>query len=236
MMSYPQRVFENFDNYDELDDYYDDGTEFANALASFLSSYNLNYLTSSSTELTNIKAFITIFAYPIYEQYKTDRIAYLDINTFINRIVNAVSYKVGKWYLKHKIDADLLNSPTLQKFIANGGTTSHTGEVGKTGSAVIQKSASTPTGITHDTDGEEIEMSLSKDDDVDVLSVDDGYEDKYTNFVGKTNGLHKNEVDRDTSITRTSNYGLAQEILDKIPYSYISEVLGEVSQHFIQVY
>ena len=231
------RIYIDYDEYPVLEDEFTK-SEMADEVESKLSSYNLNFLTSDSTLAGKIKVLALAFVSPIFDEYHTDRLAYLDTDTFLDRMLNSVVRKINRWYIQKKIEEDLVSNATLEKFISNGGTTSNTKENASNGSSVIQKSASTPTGITHTASSETITMELSHDGETDVtaIDVDDGYEDKYTNFVGKTSGLHRNEVDRDTDIKRTSNYGLSLDILEKIPYSYINDVLKEVSQHFIQIY
>lgn len=231
------KIYINYEDYPVMEEEWTK-QEFVDVVSTKVTGYNLNWLTSD-TELANkIRLLVIAFASPIYDEYHTDSLGYLDTDTFVDRIINSVVRKVNRWYIQNKIEEGLIDNATLEKFISNGGTHSETKEDGSTGSAVIQKSASTPTGISHDVSEEDIDVKLSHDDVTDKTSmkVDDGYEDKYTNFVGKTNGLHRNEVERDTDISRTSNYGLSLEIIDKIPYSYISSVLTEVSLHFIQVY
>lgn len=230
-------IYIDYEDYPVLEDEYA-LTTFFNAFGSKLVFKNFNFMVSDTTTKNKLTALIQTLSYPIYYEYHSDRIAYKDKDVFMDRLINTLCNKVNRWYAQQKIEEDLISNATLEKFISNGGTHSETSENAQTGSAVIQKSASTPTGITHSATSEDIEMELSHNNQTDKtdLSVDDGYEDKYTNFMGKTNGLHRNEVDRDTNIERTSNYGLALEILDKIPYSYINDVLSEVSQHFIQIY
>lgn len=247
-MSYDQRIYEDFSDYPLLKTIFTNADYLKNEISLFLNgsvlpynTFDLSFITDDATEKEKLGALILTFAYPIYFQYENDRMAYKGTTArvaFTRRMLYIISRKIGKWYLTHEIDKGLLDSPSLEKFIQNGGTKSTTSENASSGSAVIQKSASTPTGITHSTEGESIDMELSHNDTTDKtsLDIDDDYEDKYTNFVGKTNGLHRNEVDRDTDITRSSNYGLAEDILAKIPQSYINEVLTDVSQLFIQVY
>lgn len=232
-----QRIYIDYEDYPVLEDEYTK-SEMIDEVQSKLSSYNADYLSSNTTLVNSIKLLALAFASPIYDEYHSDRLGYLDADVFLDRMINSLMRKINKWYLQKKIQEDLISNATLEKFISNGGTKSNTKENGTNGSAVIQKSASTPTGITHNAESETIDVELSRDDETETSSMEvtDGYADKYTNFVGKTNGLHRNEVERDTDIARSSNYGLALEILDKIPYSYISEVLSEVSQHFIQIY
>ena len=232
------KIFIDYEDYPVMEDRYPLSTSFSNVVATVLSITNFDWLTSDTTLLNKIKLFTLALTQPIYEEYHSDRLAYQEDSAFIKRLVNSLVRKVNRWYIQKKIEEDLISNATLEKFISNGGTHSATSETGKTGSAVIQKSASTPTGIQHNASVEQVVMDLSHNDTTNntTLSVDDNYDDKYTNFVGKTNGLHRNEVDRDTDITRTSNYGLSLEILEKIPYSYINDVLKEVSQHFIQIY
>ena len=231
------KIYIDYEDYPVLEDEFTK-SEMADEVSSKLASYNITFLTSDSTLATKIKALTLAFVSPIYDEYHTDSLAYMDTDTFLDRMLNSIMRKVNRWFIQKQIEEDLISNATLEKFISNGGTHSATSETGKTGSAVIQKSASTPTGIQHSANIEQVVMDLSHNDTTNntTLSVDDNYQDKYTNFVGKTNGLHRNEVDRDTDITRTSNYGLSLEILEKVPYSYINDVLKEVSQHFIQVY
>lgn len=231
------KIYIDYEDYPVLEDEFTK-SEMADVVSSKLSTYNIDFLTTDTTLATKIKALALGFVSPIYDEYHTDSLAYLDSDTFIDRMLNSIMRKINRWYIQKKIEEDLISNATLEKFISNGGTHSKTGETGTTGSAVIQKSASTPTGIEHNAQSETLDIELSHSDETDVTSMEvtDDYQDKYTNFVGKTNGVHRNEVDRDTDITRTSNYGLSLEILEKIPYSYINDVLKEVSQHFIQIY
>lgn len=231
------RIYIDYEDYPVLEDEFTK-SEFADEVSSKLSSYNFDWLTTDTTLKNKIKALTLAFSSPIYDEYHTDSLAYLDSDTFMDRMINSIVRKVNRWYIQKQIEEDLISNATLEKFISNGGTQSTTSEDGMTGSAVIQKSASTPTGITHNTSTEDIDVTMSYDGTAQKssLDVDDGYDDKYTNFVGKTNGLHRNEVERDTDIKRSSNYGLAMEIIEKVPYSYIDSVLREVSQHFIQIY
>lgn len=231
------RIYIDYEDYPVLEDEYTK-TEMSNEVSSKLSSYNADYISSDATLVGKVKALTLAFVSPIYDEYHSDRLGYLDSDVFLDRVINSLMRKINKWYAQKKIQEDLIDNATLEKFISNGGTKSNTKENGTNGSAVIQKSASTPTSISHNSQSETIDVELTRDDENDTSSMEvtDGYADNYTNFVGKTNGLHRNEVERDTDIARSSNYGLALEILDKIPYSYISEVLSEVSQHFIQIY
>ena len=231
------KLYINYEDYPVMEKMWSK-QEFVNVVSTKVTDYNLNWLTSDTILANKIKLLVVAFANPIYDEYHSDSLAYLDSDTFVDRVINSIVRKVNRWYIQNKIEEGLIDNASLEKFISNGGTHSLTKEDGSTGSAVIQKSASTPTGISHNVSEEDINVGLSHDDVTDNTSmkVNDGYEDKYTNFVGKTNGLHRNEVERDSDITRTSNYGLSLEIIDKIPYSYISSVLNEVSLHFIQVY
>lgn len=231
-------IYEDYNDYDKLSEEYSTPLSFYNAISGELTSMNLSWLSSDATLLNKIKTLASVLSYPIYDEYYNDKIGYAEKETFVKRLTNTLVRKVNRWYIQKQIEQDLIDNATLEKFISNGGTTSSTNENASTGSAVIQKSASTPTGITHSTDAEAVTMALVEDTENDTtnLNVTDGYQDKYTNFVGKTNGLHRNEVERDTEIKRSSNYGLAMDIIDKIPFSYINDVLREVSQHFIQIY
>lgn len=232
------KIYIDYEDYSTLQELYVSSAVFSSDISGMGNVYNFNWLTNDAGLKLSIKTLITALAYPIYDEYYDDSIGYLEKPTFIKRLYNTLARKVGRWYIEHNLQEDLMLNATLEKFISNGGTHSITSEDGMTGSAVIQKSASTPTGISHNAQSETMDIELSHNEQTDTTSIEvtDDYEDKYTNFVGKTNGLHRNEVDRDTDITRTSNYGLAMEVLSKIDYSFINDVLKEVSQHFIQIY
>ena len=230
-------IYIDYEDYPVLEDEFTK-SEFNVAVSVKLATYNLGFLTSDSSLQTKIRALTQALVLPIYDEYHTDSLAYLDSGTFIDRMLNTLVRKVNRWIIQQKIEEQLFANGELDKYIVSGGTHSETSENASTGSAVIQKSASTPTGIQHNASQEDIEIHLDHNsaDELTDLSVTDNYDDKYTNFVGKTNGLHRNEVDRDTDITRTSSYELALQIVERIPYSYIEDVLKAVSQHFIQVY
>ena len=240
-MSYEQRIYVDYDDYDMLEEVYPTDYDFRTAINSLVnnSSYTLTWLIDSgSLDELKIRTFVVALSYPIYKEYCRDRIAFKDEDYFIQRLTNVLVRQVNKWYSQMKVEMDLILNSTLEKYRGNGGTKSETSENAQTGSAVIQKSASTPTGITHSTSAEDIDMTLehTPTSHQTSMGVDDNYDDKYTNFVGKTNGVHRNEVDRETEITRTSNYGMALDILEKIPYSYINDVIRAVSDLFIEVY
>ena len=233
-----QRIYIDYEDYPVFEDEYT-SNEFGSGVQNEVNQIiTYNWLVAQPSDIAKLVALAYALSYPIYREYSTDRLAYEDKDVFLKRVCNSIANKLNKWYLQKKIQEDLISNATLDNFISNGGTTSNTSENASTGSAVIQKSASTPTGISHNAQSETIDVELSHEEEQDKTSMEitDGYADKYTNFVGKTNGLHRNEVERDTEIQRKSNYGLALEILEKIPYSYINEVLTEVSQHFIQIY
>lgn len=234
------RIYIDYKDYETLNELYEDADEFISAVTSVVVNYNLDWFTPNNTLKDKVKVLAISLCSPIYDEYKTDKIAYLPQykDNFLERMMNSIFRKINRWNVQHNMEWEYVDTACLDNFISNGSTQSSTRENASTGSAVIQKSASTPTGIEHNVSEEDIDMKLSHNaiNDNTKVKIDDGYEDKYTNFVGKTNGLHRNEVDRDTLIQRKSNLGLAEEVISKIPYSFINEVLSEVSQHFIEVY
>ena len=239
-MSYPQRIYIDYDDYDELYQY-GDISEFFNDVENALEdedTYQFNWLSDTSSVKAKIKLLIKALTEPIYNEYSQDKIAYRDYQYFIKRLINTMIWSINKWYMRFNIDDDLMSNASLQNFTSKGHTKSVTDEEAQTGSAVMQKSASTPTGIEHGASEESMSMNLVKDESTGetTMTFDDNYDEKYTNFVGKTNGVHKNNVLRETDIDRSSDFGLAMDILEKIPYSYINDVLSDVSEHFIQIY
>lgn len=243
-MSYEQRIYEDFTDYERLNDLYSDGDQlWAEMEEDYNFDYALTSITSNSQTRLKLQVFISeLVMGVIFAEYGQDRIGYKDEGgihqgkvAFERRLAQTLVDKVSKWYLQGKIDDELLTKVNLDNFIITNSAITNTGELGVSGSIVEQESASTPTGITHD-DSDTTSMEIVAHTSDVTIETTSMYQDKYTNFMGKTQGVKQNKVDRDVQSERSGNYILAMELLKAVPYSYINEVLRDVSQHFIQVY
>lgn len=233
-MSYKQRIYEDFDDYYTLERMYANVENFVSAISQTI-DYGHEFDFLGDVDEEKLILFCEALGYTIYYEYFNDKLAYKEADDFMNRICNSLVYKINKWYLQGKIDNDLLQRVNLDHFTISNTATTSTGELGVSGSVVEQESASTPTGIVHD-NSDTTSLEMEHDSSSVSIETSSGYQDKYTNFMGKTQGVKQNRVDRDVDSERKGNYILAMDLLKAIPYSYINEVLMEVSKHFIQVY
>lgn len=230
-MSYPQRIYN--ENYQKLNEWYEDATSLADNMEE--TQVDLDFISTNDTTQTNISNLISALCYPIFDEYGEDLVAYEDSDVFQRRLMNSIVHKIDKWYIHSVMIRDLLANTSISTFSVTQASSTHTLEDGHSGSIVNQESASTPTGISHN-DSDETTLDLTNTGGEITMDTTSGYSNKYTNFMGKTSGLKKNIVDRSVDVDRQGNFIVAMELLKAIPYSYINEVLAEVSQHFIQVY
>lgn len=222
----------NFDDYKTLQEKYQTADSFISVLSTLFRD-DFNYYLEDSM-VTTIQNFLTKIGKSIYMYYYDDKIAYEDEEVFAYRLANDIAINVNRYFEMMKVEFYLVkDSTTNDKWCLTTKTSSVANESGKSGSAVLQSSASTPTGVSPSSTGSTIEMEDTEDGKV---FENNGYVDKYTNFQAKTNGLHKNDIDRTADVSRSGNYDVAIELLKKFPKSFMEQVLKDVSKHFIYVY
>lgn len=221
----------NFDDYKTLQEKYPS----AQALSVVVDTIFETFYSYIDVDMTNtLKVFVRNICNNIYNYYYDDKIAYLDEEVFVHRLTNDIALNVNRYFEMRKVEFYLAkDSTTNDKWCLTTKTSSVANESGKSGSSVLQSSASTPTGVSPSSTGSTIEMEDTEDGKV---FENNGYVDKYTNFQAKTNGLHKNDIDRTADVSRSGNYDVAIELLKKFPKSFMEQVLKDVSKHFIYVY
>ena len=227
-----------YESNSKLVDLFPTKSDFTSAvLAEFGTDFqDVTYATSMHNTFT---AFLEKVAGGLYKYFKRDLIAYEDEDEFMERLVYTLALNINKVFQMKNIDFEIGSNTDFNKYVLTSKMESTSNETGKSGSSVLQSSASTPTAVSPTATGNDISVAMSTDAETGELSatfVNAGYVDKYTNFQGKTNGLHKNEVDRDSELTRSGNYENAIAVMKHLPNSYLNYVLKEVSKHFIFVY
>lgn len=172
----------------------------------------------------------------IYFHYRRDCVAYLNKVDFVDRLLNDLAFNFGKYIVKYNVTNILSNFSNETRYDDTSKMQSDTNERGLSSSSVVQSSASTPTGISS-AQSSSINLRYQKgEDESGTEFVTDAYTDKYTNFQGKTNGLHDNDVERKSVITRKGKLLDIIELEQKLPNSLYDEVLKDVSKHFIFLY
>lgn len=228
------------ENYTKLIDHFETETLFNTALTTYLQpllmgAYEMYFSSTDNDEKINL--LINVFTKVIYEYYKRDKVAYLDVDYFIERISQSISYEMQKYIVKYNVAQILTNFERATDYDTTSTVGSHSNEKAVAGSTVVQSTASTPTSVNPNATGSAITLTKSTGEDtVTVESVTPAYSDKYTNFQGKTNGLHDNDVSRDSEITRKGRLLDIIELQNQIPQTLYDELLEDVSHHFIFVY
>lgn len=228
--------FEPYRDYSVLKDAYVSASDFSTAVTSSFSN-DFDDVTFPSSIKTSLSTFLTKLCNGIYREFKKDKIAYKDKDDFIYRLTNTLANNIGYYFQSHNIDFMIIKNTDENKYILTSKAEGSSNENGNNASAVVQSTAMTPTGVSATDTGDSIGISVTKSETGLTNAVtEDAYANKYTNYQGKTNGVRKNVIDRSNEVTRTANYLLAIDLLNKLPRTYLEKVLKDCSEHFIVVY
>lgn len=222
----------------ELQDLYGTADLFKSALETSVTSMGLMF---SSTYTSSV--YSTFIAYAIYKYFYEDKVHYTgeDIDevktTFMKRLGYDVAVKFPYWKTKYDYILKLF-TPTELSLLQSSKMTSESHEDVKSAGGVIQKSASTPTGVsTGDYTGDSMELSAVEDEGtLEVGVVTDSFAEKYTNYQGKTSTGSKTSGDRNGEVLREGSIEDLLKILEKLPSSFADEITKEVSKHFELLY
>ena len=221
-------------NNDELKDIYDDENDFIDMLNAKKTQYSK--ITNEVGDLPS--TFIGYIGSLIYNHYEDSIIAYAQQSVFEKRLCLELFRQLP--YLVVKYNAmKYLSQLDLDKMLQTSKASSNTTEVGINGSTMMQKSASTPTGVSATPVSTSQELTLTEDAQtgkVTMTSPTGDFVDKYTNFQGKTSGVRKSDIDRTNVITRQGSYKDLIDLYNKIPNGFYDEVLSISGKHFIFVY
>lgn len=224
-----------YDEYKTLKELYTNNFSFAQAVLNYFGT-SFNDVTYASTMRATFQTFMEKLCYMIYSYFLRDKIAYEDKDIFLERLTFDLAKNINHYFQLKNIDFMLGSNTDTGKYVLTSRMTNESDEKTKSGSSVVQSSASTPTGVAVKSSSQ-IEVDLTESGT--AVSSDfstDAYIDKYTNFQGKTDGVHKNEVDKSNEMIREGNFLNAIELMDKLPCSYLDKVLDDVSMHFVVVY
>ena len=187
--------------------------------------------------------YSTFIAYAIYNAFFDDYVNYEGNNQFevkqifVPRLAYDIAVKFPYWKTKYDYILKLF-TPTELNLLQSSRMTSSSSEVVDNAGGTLQKTASTPTGVsTSSTGSDEIDITLDSDDDsTDVEVATDGFVEKYTNYEGKTSTASKSIGSREGDIMREGSIDELLKVLEKLPSSFADEITREVSHHFVFVY
>ena len=187
--------------------------------------------------------YATFIASAIYNYFYSDKVHYEGENTnevktiFMKRLSYDVAVKFPYWKTKYDYILKLF-TPTELSLLQSSKMTSSSQEDVNSAGGVLQKSASTPTGVNQTTDTGD-SMTISASESEGTLSVDvsvDGFVDKYTNYQGKTSTGSKTSGSRSGEVLREGSIDELLKVLEKLPSSFVDEITKEVSKHFELLY
>lgn len=221
----------------ELQQLYETADEFKQALETSVSSMGLMMATGYASSV-----YSTFIAYSIYKYFYSDIIHYdgesssVVKDILMKRMGYDVAVKFPYWKVKYDYILKLFTQDEISLLQTSKMISSSTEKVNSAG-GVIQKSATTPTGVTTGT-GDSMEISADEDSTgtLDVGVGSSSFADKYTNYQGKTSTGSKTSGERSGEVLREGSIDDLLKILEKLPSSFADEITKEVSKHFDLVY
>ena len=221
----------------ELELLYITADDFKSALETSVASMGLMLSSSYASSV-----YSTFIAYSIYKYFYADKVYYEGETTdevkaiFMQRLGYDVAVKFPYWKRKYDYILKLLSDEELSLLQTSKMTSSSQEDVNSAG-GVIQKSASTPTGVSTGT-GDELEISATIDQTgtLDVGVDSSSFADKYTNYQGKTSTGNKTSGTRSGEVLREGSIDELLKVLEKLPSSFADEITKEVSKHFEVLY
>ena len=154
-------------------------------------------------------------------------------NIFQKRFFYDVAIKLPYWYRKYQYVKKVLTDSDLTLFQTSK-MTSSSSDTTKSAGGTLQKTATTPTGVsaTGSTDAINIDIkSGTSDGDNDIET--DGFADKYSNAQQKFANATRVEGSREGTILREGSLDELLNVLEKLPASLGSEICKDLGKHFI---
>ena len=233
-------------HYLKLKDLYNSISTLNSALLASVNDYKESLLYDYSTPSDEFASVMNFVSGALYGYFFDDLVSYssteldeedivYDIrNQFINRISYDIALKLPYWFRKYNAFKELLVGEENLKQTSKM-TSSSTDQTDSAG-GTLQKTATTPTGVSTGTAEDKIKItfvnSMGVQDGTHNVTTD-GFADKYTNAQQKfanamtTKGNRSGEIMREGSIDEYLN------VLEKLPASFGNEITKELQKHFI---
>ena len=153
--------------------------------------------------------------------------------TFSNRLCYDIAVKLPYWYRKYNYVKKLLTDTDFSLLQTSKMTSSSTDKT-DSASGTLQKTATTPTGVSVGTADDDISITMTEGENITENTIaTTGFADKYTNAqqkfanAGSVKGERSGEVLREGSIDELIN------VLEKLPSSFANEISIALQKHFI---
>lgn len=153
--------------------------------------------------------------------------------TFLRRVTNDIGIKLPYYYKKYNYIKKLLTTEELS-LLQTSKMTSSSSDATDTASGTLQKTATTPTGVSAEGSEDSFDIAIDSDGQTANTQVETtGFADKYSNAqqkfatAGKVNSQREGEILREGSIEELVN------VLEKLPSSFANEINKDFAHHFI---
>lgn len=211
--------------------------QFSTQVESSLSAISGLAMGITTQQRSEVVGFV---ASAIYGYFYDDLVAYEgededDVKSyFTTRLGYDIAVKMPYWYRKYNYIKKLLTDSDLSLFQTSK-VSSSSSDLSKSASGTLQKTATTPTGVSTGTDSDAIEITIddASETETDAGILTEGFADKYTNAQQKFANAGRVEGERSGLITREGSIDELIKVLEKLPSSFADEVTREVGKHFI---
>ena len=219
----------------KLEQLFDDGSNLTTYIKGGLNtSMSFGF---TATQLSDVLTFVgnVIFGYfyedlIIYDGEDADEVT----ATFVTRLCNDINIKIPYWYRKYNYVKKLLTDSDFN-LLQTSKMTSSSSDTTKTAGGSLQKTATTPTGVSVGTAEDSIDIEISEVSDNNSISniTTTGFADKYTNAQQKFANAGRVEGERSGEIMREGSVDELLKVLEKLPSSFADEVSIALQKHFI---
>ena len=199
----------------------------------------LNTSMSFGKTATQLNDVLTFVGMVVYGYFYDDLVAYEgeDLEevqeTFIDRLCYDVNVKIPYWSKKYDYVKKLLTTDDFS-LLQTSKMTSSSNDKTQSAGGTLQKTATTPTGVSATTNPDEINIDLGEGQDEGENSIEtNGFADKYTNAQQKFANAVLSKGERSGEILREGSIDDLINVLEKLPSSFANEIDIVLQKHFI---
>ena len=218
----------------ELQELYETVTDFVDAIKT-----GVNTSMTFGKTATELNEVIT-FAGNVIAGYFYDNLVAYDgedesdvVNAFMPRLCNDINLHLPYWFRKYAQIKKLLTTNDFN-LLQTSKMTSSSSDTTKSAGGTLQKTATTPTGVSADSATDSFDIEISETSGVMTGEVDTtGFADKYTNAQQKFANASQIKGERSGEIMREGSIDDLLKVLEKLPASFGNEISIALQKHFI---
>ena len=211
--------------------------QFSTQVESSLSAISGLAMGITTQQRSEVVGFV---ASAIYGYFYDDLVAYEgedeeDVKSyFTSRLGYDIAVKMPYWYRKYNYIKKLLTDSDLSLFQTSKVASSSRDNTASA-SGTLQKTATTPTGVSTSgvIDNIDITNTIDSNKDSTAEVETDTFADKYTNAQQKFTSANNVKGERSGEILREGSIDDLLKVLEKLPSSFADEVNRDLQKHFI---